>query len=60
MAIYTEKLTDSFPAAELVLGEYNQFADGTSYALTLKLGVGIGLTPRADPVVSRAVFEVEF
>jgi hypothetical protein len=28
--------------------------------MTLKLGVGIGLTPQTEPVVGRAVFEAEF
>ena len=28
--------------------------------MTLKFGVGIGLTPQTDPVVARAVFEAEF
>jgi hypothetical protein len=30
------------------------------HEMTLKLGVGIGLTPQTDPVVGRAVFEAEF
>lgn len=30
------------------------------HEMTLKLGVGIGLTPHTDPVVGRVVFEAEF
>jgi hypothetical protein len=30
------------------------------HEMTVKLGVGVGLTPQTDPVMGRAVFEMEF